>query len=58
MEQERLSKIALKIKTEEHDCCAEDLIELKAAANALLDQIDRNDFADSNGHDLKAKKAP
>jgi hypothetical protein len=31
---------ALRIKSEEHKCCVEDLIELRAAANALLHQID------------------
>ena len=50
-------KIALKIKTEEHDCCAEDLRALAAGTNALLHQIDIGDFADSNGHTLKMFKA-
>lgn len=49
--------IALRIKTEEHDRCAEDLIALRAAANALLHQIDINDFTDSNGHAAKMLKA-
>ena len=50
-------KIALRIKAEEHDCCAEDLIELRASANALLHQIDIGDFVDSNGHSAKMLKA-
>ena len=48
---------ALRIKSEEHKCCAEDLIELRAAANALLHQIDIGDFTDSNGHAAKMLKA-
>ena len=50
-------KIALKIKTEEHDCCADDLRALAAGTNALLQQIDIGDFVDSNGHTLKMFKA-
>ena len=49
--------VALRIKTEEHDCCAEDLITLRTAANALLHQIDIGDFTDSNGHSAKMLKA-
>ena len=49
-------KIALRIRTEEHDCCAEDLIALRTAANALLHQIDIGDFVDSNGHSAKMLK--
>ena len=45
------------IKSEEHKCCAEDLIELRAAANALLHQIDIGDFTDSNGHAAQMLKA-
>ena len=50
-------KIALKIKTEEHDCCAEDLRVLATAANNLLHQIDIGDFEDSHGHAVKMLKA-
>jgi len=50
-------KIALKIKTEEHDCCADDLRSLAAGTNALLHQIDIGDFVDRNGHSLKMFKA-
>jgi hypothetical protein len=50
-------KIALRIKTEEHDCCADDLRALAAGTNALLHQIDIGDFADSNGPTLKMFKA-
>ena len=48
---------ALRIKSEEHTCCAEDLMALRAAANALLHQIDIGDFVDSNGHSAKMLKA-
>ena len=48
---------ALRIKTEEHDCCTEDLIQLRSTANELLHQIDINDFVDSHGHALKNFKA-
>ena len=47
----------LKIKTEEHNCCAEDLRVLAAKTNALLYQIDRGDFVDSHGHSAKMLKA-
>ena len=53
---ERLAR-HLKIKTEEHNCCAEDLRVLAAKANALLYQIDRGDFVDSHGHSAKTLKA-
>lgn len=49
--------MAMRIKAEEHNCCAEDLIALRAAANALLHQIDIGDFVDSNGHSAKMLKA-
>lgn len=52
-----LANIALRIKTEEHDCCAEDYLALRNAANSLLDQIDRGDFFDSHGHSAKMLKA-
>lgn len=35
---------------------AERLDALETAANALLDQIDRGDFVDSNGHSAKMLK--
>lgn len=50
------SVIALRIKTEEHDCCAEDLFVLRTFVNALLHQIDIGDFVDSNGHSAKMLK--
>lgn len=50
------SDIALRIKAEEHDCCAEDLTALRAATNALLHQIDIGDFVDSHGHSAKMLK--
>lgn len=56
-ERERAASIALRIKDEEHNCCAQDLIALRAAANALLHQIDIGDFVDSNGHSAKMLKA-
>lgn len=51
-----LLKIALRIKTEEHDCCADDLRVLATGTNALLHQIDIGDFVDSNGHSAQMLK--
>lgn len=56
-ERERAASIALRIKEEEHNCCAEDLGTLRKAANALLHQIDIGDFVDSSGHNAKMLKA-
>jgi len=56
-DENRLLKIALKIKAEEHDCCADDFRTLAASTNALLHQIDIGDFVDSNGHSAKMLKA-
>src|ERR1700720_4494515 len=46
LEEHAVKNHHLKIKFEEHDCCAEDLLALKTAANALLNQIDIGDFVD------------
>jgi hypothetical protein len=54
--EKELAHIALRIKTEEHDCCADDLRVLATGTNALLHQIDIGDFVDSNGHSAKMLK--
>lgn len=56
-DENRKLKIALKIKEEEHACCADDLRVLAANTNSLLHQIDIGDFMDSNGHSAKMLKA-
>ncbi len=57
LEQARNARIALRIKEEEHNCGAEDLITLRTAANALLHQLDIGSFVDGNGHSAKMLKA-
>ncbi|WP_293373598.1 hypothetical protein [Nevskia sp.] len=54
--QVRTLKAHLMIKSEEHDCCAQDMLKLKTATNALLHQIDIGDFVDSHGHSAKMLK--
>ena len=56
-DENRKLKIALKIKEEEHTCCADDRRVIAASTNSLLHQIDIGDFMDSNGHSAKMLKA-
>lgn len=49
-------RIICRCKQEEGERCAEDMLELKTATNALLHQIDIGDFVDSNGHSAKMLK--